>query len=687
MVADKRIHQVLDAVVHNPSLTGIELEQLLGLSRKQLSYTLQKVNDYLTSHQLEPIQRFKTGKLAVSSRVIDTFKLREVSVPAGRYLYSETERSQLILFYLLIRTERQSLIHLSSALQVSQNTIINDMKKIQCQIKGYHLQIHYDRQQGYHLRGFEINKRHLLLILIRQIMAMPIADTVLSASRQITGGRLAQVPHVFTEIEKQRKILFTDEQLRELTYYMGFILHRIASGKMIQTLPDNYAEVTGSRDFQLIQKLLVPLGITDANEQIFLTVLIQSSNIQTLADKYFHLEADLLESVVTVIDIFQQISCITFKDKNELIERIYQHWKSAYYRIRYQIANINSVYEIVLQDFGHLHEMVRRAVAPFERLLQLPMPDEEIAFITVLFGGWLTREGMLNQIKSKKVAIVVSENSATLSTYLYLTLQVLLPELHFAGVMSKRQYDKYQGCYDIVFATCHLHTAKLLFMIQPGLHQLHKQAFRHQVISVLQGVDPHFIQVEQLLCLIEQHSQIGDRKALHKALSDYLYPDHTRVHSGQQMAFAMPALADLMPASHIQIADAAGMDWSQAIALAAQPLLTKQWIEPGYVACIIEKISLTQPYILLAEGLIIAHAGIDDGVNLVGMSLLKLSKPIDIAGYLSADLIVVLATPDLQQHLKALGQLNELLAFYQGASQIRVASSAQEIGALFASYS
>ncbi|WP_223064575.1 BglG family transcription antiterminator [Frischella japonica] len=686
MVVDKRIHAVLNALIKNPSMSGVELQNEFGLTRKQLSYTVKKINDFLESSNLELIKRFKTGKFSVPKVVIERFRDDLAFLDSKRYIYSEDERIHLLLFFLLTRTERLSLIHLSSALIVSQNTVINDLKKVQIMIVQYHLHVHYDRENGYRITGSEIDKRYLLLKLIHRIVNMPVADKIFRQPNIIPQGNLEQVGIVFSEIEKKLKIVFTDEQLQELTYFICFVLRRIESNKKIEYLPETYSEVVNSRDFQLMKKLIEKFGIVDVNEQIFLTVLVQSSNIQTLSDKYFHLDAVLLESVVEVIVNFEQISCITFQDKNELIERIYQHWKPAYYRIRYHINNINSVYDIVLQEFGHLHEMVRKAITPFEKILHGKMPDEEIAFITVLFGGWLTREGLINQIKTKKIAIVVCENSATVSTYLYLTLQVLLPELHFSDAMSKREFEKYKHYYDIVFSTSHLTTDKLLFIVNPSLNNLHKIAFRHQVMGTLQGIDPSIIQVEELMSIVEKHSSIKDRKTLQKALTTYLYHDEVNENPLRITQQEIPSLADLMQQSHIIIAQTANISWQEALKFAAQPLLNNQFIEPYYLERMIHKIQFEQPYIMLVDGLIIAHAGIDDGVKQVAMSLLKLPNKIDICGYMQADLIVVLATNNPQKHLKALAQLNELLELHDGATQIRNAKLNHEIWKLFANY-
>ena len=208
MVVDNRIHTVLNALIQNPSISGVELQAEFGLTRKQLSYTLKKINDFLESSNLELIKRFKTGKFSVPKHVIETFRDEPVSKAIGRYIYSEDERVHLLLFFLLTRTERLSLIHLSSALTISQNTVINDIKKVQLMIVQYHLQISYDRENGYRIIGKEIDKRYLLLKLIRRIISMPVADKIFKENDIITQGGLEQVGQVFSEIEKKLKIIF-----------------------------------------------------------------------------------------------------------------------------------------------------------------------------------------------------------------------------------------------------------------------------------------------------------------------------------------------------------------------------------------------------------------------------------------------------------------------------------------------
>ena len=53
---DERAYTVLKTIVNNPSITGKEVEMSLQLSRKQLSYTIEKINDYLQDNGTPKIE-------------------------------------------------------------------------------------------------------------------------------------------------------------------------------------------------------------------------------------------------------------------------------------------------------------------------------------------------------------------------------------------------------------------------------------------------------------------------------------------------------------------------------------------------------------------------------------------------------------------------------------------------------
>lgn len=56
-------------------------------------------------------------------------------------------------------------------------------------------------------------------------------------------------------------------------------------------------------------------------------------------------------------------------------------------------------------------------------------------------------------------------------------------------------------------------------------------------------------------------------------------------------------------------------DWKEAVSLGRRPLLEKGLIQERYLQTMIRQILIQRPYIMVADGVIIAHAAIDAGVN------------------------------------------------------------------------
>ena len=109
------------------------------------------------------------------------------------------------------------------------------------------------------------------------------------------------------------------------------------------------------------------------------------------------------------------------------------------------------------------------------------------------------------------------------------------------------------------------------------------------------------------------------------------------------------------------------------------PLIVRNDVTEGYVEKSIENIREDQPFILIADGVIIAHAGIEDGARRVCLSLLKIPEPIDVAGYMEADIILMIGTPDPTKHLGVLEQLNSLLEDKKALSRLKAAKEPEEI--------
>ena len=381
--------------------------------------------------------------------------------------------------------------------------------------------------------------------------------------------------------------------------------------------------------------------IKDENEIVNFAVQIQISKVHNrVYEDIGNLEL-LRDAGMHMLERFESISCVRLDGRAEFLEILYQHMKPAVYRIWYGYHVEPDITDMILPKYQYLHEIVRKAVRPYEVYLTCTFPDPELVYITVLFASWLHKEGKLIQVQEKERAVVVCTNGLTVSQYLFVSLSELLPEIEFLECLSLRDFYEYDKDFQIVFSTVRLETDKKQFVVFPFANDIAKKSFREKVL------------------------------------------DNIRVSEGEVKL--QSRLPFLLPDERIQITREMP-DWQNAIRMASAPLLDNGFINRNYIEKAIDMVETDKRFIMIADGVIIAHAGVDDCVYSMGMSFLKLPEKLSFNGYMDADIIVVLATPDKTRHLPALYQLFDLLEDEGNISAMRRAQDAHEIARLIRKY-
>jgi len=676
---DERGYLVLKTIVNNPSITGKEVEQSLDLSRKQVSYTMDKINQYLADNGLPKIERLRTGKFVIPVPVLEQYQTEDIGIKDSTYVYSDKERGALIFLILLCTREELSIYHFTSKLDISKNTFLIDVKKLEERLAPYDLGIHYSRQDGYHLAGSEFCKREAMIPIVRQILNMPNGQEAIMEISQVDPELMEQVRGQISEIENKLKIRFTDERLRELPYILCLVLIRIKKGRILEDLPESFQHIAGTKEYSVMVEFAKEHDVAWQTEKIFFAAQIQISNYHSFQSGNLRSEVEIMEAARQVIDNFEKIICVNIKEWDILLEALFQHVKPAFYRVKYHYHIEQSIVDMVLPRYSSLHAMVKRSMKPLEELAGSEFPDEELVYITALFGAWLQREGILDIENQKKRAVIVCANGVSVSNFLFFTLRELFPEIEFLTCLSMRDFTEYKEEFELVFTMVRLETDKLQFLVKPFLDEASKHKFREKVLSEINGIMPHEVDVTEIVRAVEQHAVIEDRDALVREINRVLNPVNVQGTAERTAEIKeQPMLADVLTKETIRISEKP-MEWEDAVRTASAPLLARGDIEQRYVERMVQIIREDKPYIMIADGVIIAHAGVEDGAGRICISLLKLPERIDINGYLNADIVIVLGTPDATNHLGVLFQLNEILEDPSALKKLKQAKQPEEI--------
>jgi transcriptional antiterminator/mannitol/fructose-specific phosphotransferase system IIA component (Ntr-type) len=652
MHLDERSNLILKRVVSNPGISNAELERKYHLSRRQISYSFTKINDWLKSNNYPKIQRTNGGKFIIDPLLMELFA-EKVEHSAGSYIPSEKERAQLVLLMLLSSEEELSLLHFSSSLSVSKNTVLRDMKYTQKIVNDYHLEIVYSRMHGYDIVGSEWNKRKLLIEVLRTVYDMYQGEAYIQAYTGISKEEIQRLKEQMEKVEKRLALQFIDQKIKLLPYTIAILLKRIKKGNLIEdSYHIDYEELSDTKEFEAAEILIEDAACIPKEERLFITLQLLTSNV--LSSQFLREEEtlELKSSLKNSLALFEKKACITFKEKEKLLQKLVLHMKPAYYRIKYQLTTNYSIIEKVSEEFEAIHYIVKDSLKPFETYIGCSIPESEVMFITVFIGGHLINSG--ETIQLKKRAVVVCPNGVSISHLMEHTLRDLFPEFYFYEALSIREFEQSKAEFDMVFSPVPVQTSKHLFIVEQFISDFQKLQLRQRVIQTIFGLNTSVVNIEQLISVIEKYAKVDQKSQLQKALQDYFSLQVLNETSKNQEY----SLADLITPETIVLRDQVE-SWKEAISIAAAPLLHKGVITEAYIDKMQEQYPSMSPHIVLRLNVAIPHASPEDGVQAVGMSLLKLKEGL-LCGEQKVHFIVVIAAIDKKKHLNAMLQLMKL---------------------------
>lgn len=684
---DKRSTDIMIYALNNPSTKSTDIANTFAISLKQFNYSFKKINQFLLSRKLDPITRTKRGALIIPNQLFEHFS--DVIKPSNiEYIFTEQERCIILLLHILTRDTELSLLHLSDITKVSKNTTLNDIKEAKKYISERKLIIKYNRDTGYHLEGSEVEKRLLIISLVHDVLEKFNHENVLIDVCNLTKTELIRTHERNIHVEKMLDVRITDARLQQLKYIVILSLKRIEMGKLLHSLPDDYYYVSGTKEYETVKYLLSDVKDCSEEEYLFMTVQFLISNSNILSEYPSNKSDDIFEMVKIIVDEFEQLSCITFKMKDKLYQFLFQHFKPAFFRIKYGFHVYNELSEAISNDFRNIHNIVKKSVNPVEKIINKKFPESELAYITIIFGSWLQREESETKSNLVKRAIVLCENGVSISNYLFIVLKSMFNNIIFVDCLSIRDLKNYNKEYDIIFTSKMIHSDKPVYLVNPMMNEAEKTQLYMKVTYDFLEIKKSNSIISEIMNVIEKNINTSeDSKVIRKELEDILMRnnfENTQEYSIDVENSDTKKLSDLLSKDKIMLIDKVmEHDWKKLLWMLADPLLRERKIEKRYVEEIIRQVRELHPPIMIGDGLVMMHAGIDDGVNELGMAFLRLPEKISIEGYIESDMFLMIATPDRECHLTALNQVIDCVIRKKKINELRGANSEEELLNIF----
>ncbi|MFB5664074.1 BglG family transcription antiterminator [Alteribacillus sp. HJP-4] len=693
MVLDKRRAHLLSIIQQSTDpIPAKDIVAKMNVSQRTIYYDLDQINSWLRTQKLEPIES-KHGKGLFLPHASKTKLMvhQDQSFEDYQYHLSKQEREILLKAIILLEEQDASMQRFMDLTSMSRGTIAKSIKSIkqECCEAGLHL--YYQKGSGYRLFGPEDAKRTMLSNMLAIIISHPDWQNVRNEVHKMIQpeadtwsqetDQRRSVRHLLFEAEKELGLTLTDEMVEILSLQILIIMKRIKLQNYILVQPEEKQVLQQTEAYQaslLITNKLEKLWEVDfpEDEVCFITMNLLGSKVQQDDfSRYTDRELSGLKEVVQqMIADFQLYSCIVFDDKEGLRENLIFHIKPTYYRLKYGVQIANDLADTIQKTYPDIFHLTKRVVRHLEQYVGKTIPDEEVAYISLHFGGWLTKEK--KQVETRLRAIIVCENGIGTSNMLRTQLENLITGLNVITTLSMREYQKNEHQVDVIFSTNYIKPINIPIVHVPAiLTNIEKERVIQRMNELFDSKLPEKNSTDHLLDVIERHATIHQKDELKRELVHLLEKNTPRTKELKQ-----PMLNELLTEQTIQLKKHVN-SWQEAISVAAQPLIDQQSIRPHYVQAMIDNVDELGPYIVIAPRIAIPHARPESGVERLGMSFLRLKEPV----YFSekekhrAQIVIVLAAIDNQSHLKALAQLTELLSNEDNVEQLISASDSKTV--------
>lgn len=681
----KENFNIITEMIKNPKIKGKDLESMFNISRRQLGYRIQKLNDWLKEQDYPQIERTSQGFFIVDDSIKDFLNIpSETLHQESEQVYTAYQRAHLILLMLFREDEVLSLNHFSIDLEVSKNTVLNDIKQLKELISSYNVSINYSRQQGYYLSGNEFEVRRLLMRLIDKVFTLNISENDVINSLNIEEDKIILINKHINKVEQYLNNMFIDESTLTLPYKLYLILRRINHDKIVAPFSIGYDDLSDTQEYQATEILTSNYQEIPMQEKLFITLQLLSTSVQWSELHDVQHLPELQYALEEMIEQFEKLTFITFKDKESLIHQLMHHMKPAFYRIRYQLSDVDSLTNSQKEDYKELFHLVKLSSKPLEKFLNQELPDKETVYLTMLIGGSLRRQD--EDIDQKVKAVVVCTQGTSISKLMLQELRSVFPEFIFLDALSLREFNQYDLDFDIVFSPMHIMTNKKLYITKTILTAQEKHELRQHVFGQLNNTLETDIQAEKMLSIIREHATVHNEAELFNQIKDQ-FEDTYAYSSIKASTLSINSnldLQDLLPVNHIHFTKNV-MNIEEAIQLAAEPLVKMRYIDNQYIDLMNNAFDDT--YMVINQNIAIPHADGEDTVNRTSMSMLVLEEPLKLSTGLDVYIFVVIAAADKFKHLRPLLQLRDLSQDTQNIQRISQTQSKREVYEIIKHYS
>lgn len=661
---DSQDLSILHEIAFRNQRSTAELERKLLLTRRQITYSIKKINELLFEDN-QNLVKVSSDKLILDSRIEKTLQNYLLKMNFSDVYHSKENRQLMILLTLSCSLEYLSLDHLILMLDSSRSTVINDLKEVKRNLRRNAIHVEYTRVKGYFLSGDEANIRYMVMKRIITFLHQDNGEFFLeSYLKKQFNIDYSKFERKILEASKHYQISFFENKLKEFTYCFILLNQRFKKKRFQRTIDDSIDKQ--SNEYQFSCNICEYFNIERIENIYYIAAWIlglSTGDIYTATS-----DRSMIKNIVQrLIARFESLSGIRFLDKEAVTCRLYEHFRPTYYRIFYHLPIVNPLAHKIQKEYPEMYALVNEAIRPLQPLFDRELPTDEIAFLTVHFAASAFEE-QEEHVKRNR-GLILCPNGIGTSIILQKELESLFPSIEFVVQDFRRKIAP--DSFDIVFTTTittDMLSMKIPFIVvNPIMTSREKFELIGRVYEILNDESLLDSKLAETLKVVKKYVTRQQYEKIENELLIQADVNHSRIIIKEGGDY--PLLSEITNKDLVKL-QVEATNWEEAIRNSTDVLVSTGVVEPSYINGMIQTTKETGPYIVITKHVALPHARPEEGAKGIGISISTLKTPV-VFGNKENDpvkYIFGLSALDNQTHLTAMSELAELLdqeSFYQ----------------------
>ena len=657
----KKILYMMIATDDYIPLSHIQSE--IKLSKRTVYYEICKINDWLIERGLDEIEivRGKGIHLTPVQKEQIEKKIDDRNIKSS-YVLSPMERVAYIICFIISGEKKASVEQLEELLDVSRNTIFNDLRVVVRHLQRYHLDLIYVSKQGYFIQGDTVRIRALFIMHFNTLR--PIYDS--GAADRLFNRESEKYLKRLEDIERKLNTTYVDGILLSLSVLIPIMLR----GDNSVYFPDlNMDELQQQEEMLLIRQMFPEFS---DKEQIYLCLHLLGSRVSAKSIDVFENLSNQsdFELAKALVAEFEKAACVIFTEREELEKALFMHFNESMYRFQYGIQVGNPMLEDIRREYPNLLKITRQISYYLEQQVGLPISEDEIAYLALHFGAYLQREK--TSVEHVRILIICSNGIAT-GNMLRNEIIRMLPNAEIVGVISYKEAVNVERFCDIVILTVKIDSTVPVIIVNGILTDFDRKIIMNH--SMLRKTKNE-IDVEALYRKVSKYVKKEEKHEFRQALQQFF--NESLVERIPALDKTIKGLADYLQPHQITIEDGS-YSWIKALHKTGECLVQKGSIEKRYMDQIINQTHYYGPYMFIANGVVLTHAKPSDGVIRLDISMTIFKEPVTFSNLHNARIIMVMAAVDQTGHLKILNDIMTIFSDHKNIETLLNLESAKDI--------